>query len=82
MAEPRMNDNLEGTDSKAPTPPARSDNEVALELLRFIATATGYGKPGQATAGFSGKPQTKSAEEQADALLDLFERCRSAVRKP
>jgi len=80
MAESRMNDNLEGPDSKAPTP-ARSDNEVALELLRFIATATGYGKPGQASAGFSGKPQTRSAEEQAEALLDLFERCRSAVRK-
>jgi len=80
MAESKMNDNLEVSESKAP--PARSDNEVALELMRFIATATGYGKPGQASAGFSGKPQTRSAEEQADLLLDLFERCQSAVRKP
>jgi hypothetical protein len=80
MAELTTNENSEGRDSKAPTP-ARSDNEVALELMRFIATTTAYGKSPQASAGFSGKPQTRTAEEQAEALLDLFERCRRAVRK-
>jgi hypothetical protein len=80
MAEPRTNENSEERDSKAPSP-ARSDNEVALELMRFIATTTGYGKSPQASAGFSGKPQTRTADEQAEALLDLFDRCRRAVRK-
>ncbi|HUA57572.1 MAG TPA: hypothetical protein VML19_02385 [Verrucomicrobiae bacterium] len=62
--------------------PARSNNEVALELMRFIAHTTGYGKAGQgSSAGFSGKPQTHSPEEHAEALLELFERCRRVVNK-
>jgi hypothetical protein len=54
---------------------------VALELMKFIAVTTGYGKGSTATAGFSGKPN-KSAEEYADALIQLFERCRTVVAKP
>ena len=61
--------------------PARSNNEVALELMRFIATTTGYGRTGQGSAGFSGKPQTRSPEEQTEALLELFDRCRRMVNK-
>jgi hypothetical protein len=58
----------------------RSKDEVALELMKFIAVTTGYGKAGQASAGFSGKPQTRSPEEHADALIDLFNRCRKVVK--
>jgi hypothetical protein len=68
----------------AATPAAgggRSADEVALELMRFIAVTTGYGRAGQSSAGFSGKPATHSAEEHAEALLDLFERCRKVVKK-
>jgi len=61
--------------------PARSQDEIALELMKFIAVATGYGRSSQSAAGFSGKPTTKSAEEHAEALLELFDRCRRAVRK-
>jgi hypothetical protein len=57
----------------------RSKDEVALELMKFIAITTGYGK-GTSGAGFSGKP-ARSAEEYADALLQLFERCRGVVGK-
>lgn len=60
---------------------ARSRDEVALELMKFIAVTTGYGKGSTAAAGFSGKP-AKSAEEYADALIQLFEKCRSVVAKP
>lgn len=59
----------------------RSRDEVALELMKFIAVTTGYGKGSTGSAGFSGKP-TKSAEEYADALIQLFEKCRSVVAKP
>ena len=65
----------------APAPPARSKDEVALELMKFIAVTTGYGKGGTSAAGFSGKPATRSAEEYAEALLELFERCRTVVNK-
>jgi hypothetical protein len=58
----------------------RSKDEVALELMKFIAVTTGYGKGSSTTAGFSGKA-TKSSEEYADALLQLFQRCRGIVAR-
>lgn len=61
--------------------PARTKDEVALELMKFIAVATGYGRSSQSSAGFSGKPVTRSAEEHAEALLELFERCRRVVNR-
>ena len=60
---------------------ARSPDDVALELMKFIAVTTGYGKPSQGSAGFSGKPAPRSADEHADALLELFNRCRRVVKE-
>jgi ATP:corrinoid adenosyltransferase len=57
----------------------KNTDDVALELMKFIAVTTGYGK-GTPTAGFGGKGQ-RSSEEFADALLELFERCRAVVKK-
>ena len=57
----------------------RSPDEIALELMKFIAVTTGYGK-GTPVAGFGGKAP-RSAEEYTDSLMELFERCRSTVRK-
>jgi hypothetical protein len=66
----------------APTaPPARSKDEIALELMKFVAVTTGYGKGSSTATGFSGKPAGRSAEEYAEALLELFERCRTVVNK-
>ena len=70
------------TDDKE-TPPraALGKDEVALELMRFIAVTTGYGKT-SAAAGFTGKASgPKSPEEQVDALIQLYERCRAVVGK-
>jgi hypothetical protein len=64
-----------------PSGPPRSTDEVALELMKFIAVATGLGRSSQTGAGFSGKPVNRSPEEHAETLLELFERCRQAVRK-
>jgi hypothetical protein len=57
-----------------------TNNEVALEMMKFIAVTTGYGKGATSGTGFSGKP-TKSPEEHAEALLQLFEKCRETVAK-
>ncbi len=57
----------------------KNTDDVALELMKFIAVTTGYGK-GTPSAGFGGKGQ-RSSEEYADALLELFERCRAVVKK-
>jgi hypothetical protein len=67
------------TDEKETIPRGMNKDEVALELLRFIAQTTGYGKTGTG-AGFAGKAP-KTPEEQVDVLLQLFERCRAAVNK-
>ena len=73
--------------TQSPESPGEKENapknrdEIALELMKFIAVTTGYGKGNAPAAGFSGKP-SKSAEEYADALIQLFERCRAVVAKP
>jgi hypothetical protein len=64
-----------------PTPPARTKDELALELMKFIAVTTGYGRSATAGAGFSGKPAGRSSEEHAEALFQLFQRCREVVGK-
>ena len=64
-----------------PAPPARTKDEVSLELMKFIPVTTGYGKGSATATGFSGKPAGRSAEEYAEALLELFERCRTVVNK-
>lgn len=70
-----------GTPEAGAAGAARSANEVALEMMKFISVATGYGKTSGSGTGFSGKPQNRAAEEHAEALLELFERCRKVVKK-
>jgi hypothetical protein len=65
--------------AQAPEAGGKSKDEVALDLMKFIAVTTGYGKSSGAGAGFSGKPAARSAEEHADALIELFQRCRKIV---
>jgi len=66
-------------DEKETSPRPTTKDEVALELMRFVAVTTGYGKASSG-AGFAGKPP-KTPEEQVDALLQLYERCRAVVGK-
>ena len=75
--------NSETTTESAATPAAggRTKDEVALELMKFVALQTGYGRASQSSAGFSGKPAARSPEEHAEALLDLFQRCRTVVEQ-
>ncbi len=54
-------------------------DEVALELMKFIAVTTGYGK-GASGAGYGSKAG-RTPEEYADALIGLYERCRDVVGK-
>ena len=70
------------TEDKDTTPGASpkaslNKDEVALELMRFIAQTTGIGKTSSG-AGFAGK-SPKTPEEQVDTLIQLYERCRAVV---
>jgi hypothetical protein len=69
----------EKADSAAAGPP-RSRDEVALELMKFIAVTTGYGRGSTSDTGFMGR-SVRSAEEYADALIQLFERCLGVLAK-
>ena len=60
--------------------PGSNPDEIALELMRFIAVTTGYGRGSAPGTGF-GVKGSRSSEEYAESLLELFERCRTAVRK-
>ena len=62
----------------SPTGPPRTKDEIALELMKFIAVTTGYGR-GSGGAGFSTSKPTRSPEEHADSLIELFQRCRTVV---
>jgi hypothetical protein len=64
---------------EAPRPPGSSKEEVALDLMKFIASTAGVGKS-TTGAGFGGKTP-KGPDEQVDALLQLYDRCRAAVNK-
>jgi hypothetical protein len=81
MAEPEPPTTAADETATPPPTGARSKDEIALDLTKFIAAVTGYGKASQSSAGFSGKPSARTVEEHADALLELFERCRRVVRK-
>ena len=56
---------------------ARRNEEIALEMMKFIATTTSYGKT-EGGAGFHGGGPGK-AEDYATHLLDLYTRCLNTV---
>lgn len=64
-------------DDSARSTPLRTKEEIALEMMKFIAVTTGYGK-GAPAAGYTGKPN-RSPEEYADSLLQLYQRCRETL---
>ncbi len=57
---------------------ARRNEDIALDLLKFVAGITGVGRPAVASTGFSGTPAPKP-EEHVTQLLELYTRCLTAV---
>jgi hypothetical protein len=60
---------------------ARSNEDIALDLLKFIASHANVGAKGQGSTGF-GAASTAKPEEQVTHLLELYARCREAVEAP
>jgi len=59
---------------------ARRDEDIALDLMKFVALTTGYGKTsGAGGVGFQGGGAAAKPEEYAEHLLDLYEKCLKAV---
>jgi hypothetical protein len=56
----------------------RRNEDIALDMMKFIAATTGYGKAGAPSAGFQGGTENK-AEDYAGHLLELYSRCLHTV---
>ena len=57
---------------------ARRNEDIALDLLKFVAATAGVGKPAAPSTGFSGAAQPKP-DEHVTQLLALYGRCLNAV---
>ena len=57
----------------------RRTEDIALDLMKFVAITTGYGKIGSPGAGFQGSTVNR-AEDYAAHLLELFARCLAVVQ--
>ncbi|MGO8759401.1 MAG: hypothetical protein ACLQG3_14875 [Terracidiphilus sp.] len=57
---------------------ARRNEDIALDLMKFIAGTAGVGKPAAPSTGFTGAGAPKP-EEHVNQLLALYTRCLKAV---
>lgn len=60
---------------------SRRNEDIALDLMKFIAMTTGYGRTTGAGVGFQGSAAAAKPEEYAGHLLELYEKCLSAVAR-
>jgi hypothetical protein len=58
----------------------RRDEDIALDLMKFVAMTTGYGRTGTSSVGFQGSGTVAKPEEYADHLLELYGKCLQAVQ--
>jgi hypothetical protein len=65
--------------SSVPTGTRRNE-DIALDLMKFVAMTTGYGRT-SSSAGFQGTGATAKPEEYAGHLLELYGKCLQAVSK-
>lgn len=57
---------------------ARRNEDIALDLLKFVAGTAGVGRPVAGSTGFSGAAGSKP-EDQVNHLLELYARCLKVV---
>jgi hypothetical protein len=60
---------------------ARSKEDVALDLLKFVAAHANISSKVGGSTGFGVTPSAKP-EDQVASLLELYSRCREAVEAP
>jgi hypothetical protein len=60
---------------------SRRDEDVALDLMKFIAMTTNYGKAASATPGFQGGSVKAGSDDHADQLLGLYTKCLETVKQ-
>jgi hypothetical protein len=58
---------------------SRRDEDIALDLMKFVAMTTGYGKTTGTGVGFQGTGAAAKPEDYAAQLLELYGRCLKSV---
>jgi hypothetical protein len=58
---------------------SRRNEDIALDMMKFIASTTQYGRATSSTPGFSGTTSAKP-EDYAAQLIELYGRCLNAVQ--
>jgi hypothetical protein len=56
---------------------ARRNEDIALDLMKFVAGTAGVGRLAAPSAGFSSAPA--KPEEHVNQLLELYSRCLKTV---
>ncbi len=59
---------------------SRRNEDIALDLMKFIAMTTGYGRTTSSGVGFQGTGTAAKPEEYAGHLLELYGKCLTAIR--
>jgi len=74
--------NTEALMDETPTHTAgsRRNEDIALDLMKFVAMTTGYGRTSSSGVGFQGSGAAAKPEEYANHLLELYGRCLQAVQ--
>jgi hypothetical protein len=58
---------------------SRRNEDIALDMMKFIAMTTGYGRTTSSGVGFQGSGSAAKPEEYAAHLLELYGKCLGAV---
>ncbi len=58
----------------------RRNEDIALDLMKFVAMTTGYGRTTSGGVGFQGGGAAAKPEDYATHLLELYARCLQAVQ--
>ncbi len=70
-----------GNDPMEQNQSARRTEDIALDLLKFVAATANVGAKGAGSTGF-GVPTAAKSDDQVTHLLELYARCRQAVEAP
>jgi hypothetical protein len=57
----------------------RRNEDIALDLMKFVAMTTGYGRTTSSGVGFQGSGSAAKPEEYAERLLELYTKCLSTI---
>ncbi len=66
-------------DGKNSSEGTRRNEDIALDLMKFVAMTTGYGRTTSTGVGFQGTGANAKPEDYANHLLELYGKCLQTV---